>query len=252
MAGAAGRRAMQQRRRHAAGCLGRNVRPVNGSPVGVRSRSTAEPDLERVRRPTLWQRRALRRVVKAAHKRPGEPLSSEDWAAYLPYAAQPSSRAWMGFLRSLPHNPRCEGCGAPFAGLGAPREAAGLPALAQEPGCVRDLRRARAAGRGNDGGGRHVRRSARLHGALGGCRSRGVSALLRRFYACAEEVLFPEALIDKLIGDEVMALYLALSTRSAAPPRTGGVRACGPDSIFSVVSLLPRPSCGRRHEPTCG
>ena len=35
-----------------------------------------------------------------------------------------------------------------------------------------------------------------------------MSALLRRFYACAEDVLFPEALIDKLIGDEVMALYL--------------------------------------------
>ena len=35
-----------------------------------------------------------------------------------------------------------------------------------------------------------------------------VSLLLRRFYRCAEDVLFPEAVIDKLIGDEVMALYL--------------------------------------------
>ena len=35
-----------------------------------------------------------------------------------------------------------------------------------------------------------------------------VSAKLRRFYACAEKVFFPEALIDKLIGDEVMALYV--------------------------------------------
>ena len=32
--------------------------------------------------------------------------------------------------------------------------------------------------------------------------------MLRRFYRCAEDVLFPDALIDKLIGDEVMALYL--------------------------------------------
>jgi adenylate cyclase len=32
--------------------------------------------------------------------------------------------------------------------------------------------------------------------------------LLRRFYRSAEDVLFPEAVIDKLIGDEVMALYL--------------------------------------------
>jgi adenylate cyclase len=34
------------------------------------------------------------------------------------------------------------------------------------------------------------------------------SSLLRRFYRCAEDVLFPDAVIDKLIGDEVMALYL--------------------------------------------
>jgi adenylate cyclase len=34
------------------------------------------------------------------------------------------------------------------------------------------------------------------------------SKVLRRFYRCAEDVLFPDAVIDKLIGDEVMALYL--------------------------------------------
>jgi adenylate cyclase len=35
-----------------------------------------------------------------------------------------------------------------------------------------------------------------------------VPLVLRRFYRCAEDVLFPDAVIDKLIGDEVMALYL--------------------------------------------
>ena len=35
-----------------------------------------------------------------------------------------------------------------------------------------------------------------------------VSRVLRRFYRHAEEVLFPDAIIDKLIGDEVMALYI--------------------------------------------
>ena len=35
-----------------------------------------------------------------------------------------------------------------------------------------------------------------------------VANVLRRFYSCAEDVLFPDAVIDKLIGDEVMALYL--------------------------------------------
>jgi adenylate cyclase len=39
------------------------------------------------------------------------------------------------------------------------------------------------------------------------------SKLLRRFYRAAEDVLFPVAVIDKLIGDEVMALYLPILTR---------------------------------------
>jgi adenylate cyclase len=34
------------------------------------------------------------------------------------------------------------------------------------------------------------------------------STVLRQFYRCAEDVLFPKAVIDKLIGDEVMALFL--------------------------------------------
>jgi class 3 adenylate cyclase len=49
------------------------------------------------------------------------------------------------------------------------------------------------------------------------------SRLLRRFYRCAEDVLFPDAVIDKLIGDEVMALYLPdlkpWMTRDEVPER---------------------------------
>jgi adenylate cyclase len=47
-----------------------------------------------------------------------------------------------------------------------------------------------------------------------------ISLLLRRFYACAEDVLFPEAVIDKLIGDEVMALYLPMYGGLDDPART--------------------------------
>jgi adenylate cyclase len=46
-----------------------------------------------------------------------------------------------------------------------------------------------------------------------------VSRILRRFYGCAEKALFPEAIIDKLIGDEVMALYLAPVLPKADIPR---------------------------------
>ncbi len=43
------------------------------------------------------------------------------------------------------------------------------------------------------------------------------SIVLRRFYHCAEHVLFPDAVIDKLIGDEVMALYLPVIKRTMTP-----------------------------------
>jgi adenylate cyclase len=43
------------------------------------------------------------------------------------------------------------------------------------------------------------------------------SIVLRRFYRCAEDVLFPDAVIDKLIGDEVMALYLPILKRAMSP-----------------------------------
>jgi len=36
----------------------------------------------------------------------------------------------------------------------------------------------------------------------------GVAGLLNRFYSCASEILSRSAIVDKLVGDEVMALYL--------------------------------------------
>ena len=51
---------------------------------------------------------------------------------------------------------------------------------------------------------------------------REVSDMLRRFYKCAEGRLFPEALIDKLIGDEVMALYLPSCVPTSPTTRSSG------------------------------
>jgi adenylate cyclase len=168
-----------------------------------------QPDLEPVRRRTLWQRLMLRRLFKTARKRPEEPLSSEDWAAYFFYVAQPSSRAWMALLRSLPRSPRCGMCGAPFAGLGARllRPLGYRPSRKNPNMCATCIELAPPGGMTMDVGVMFA--DLRGFTALSeGTDPKEVSALLRRFYACAEEVLFPEALIDKLIGDEVMAVYL--------------------------------------------
>jgi adenylate cyclase len=158
---------------------------------------------------TLWQRLAVRETKKAAGKDPDAPLSSEDWAAAYRLEQGLIPRSVHRLWRALPHGPRCGRCGAPFAGVGRfvvrplgyrpSRKNPNLCATCVEtspPGGMKmqtgvlfaDLRGFTAQSEGSD--------------------PEEVSRVLRRFYRCAEDVLFPEAVIDKLIGDEVMALYL--------------------------------------------
>jgi adenylate cyclase len=158
---------------------------------------------------TFLQRRALRDLARAARKRPGEPLAPDDWGAYWAFGAQPTNRAFKRILRSLPSSPRCGYCGAPFAGPGKhlvaplgyrpsrknPNLCSVCVELAPPGGMTLEAGVLFADLRG------FTALSERAHPAQ-------ASAVLRRFYACAEKVLFPEALIDKVMGDEVMALYV--------------------------------------------
>ena len=109
----------------------------------------------------------------------------------------------------MPSSPRCLYCGAPFAGVGSrvvsplgyrpsrknPNLCAVCVELAPPGGMTMEIGVLFADLRG-------FTSESELQSPL------EVSAKLRRFYAHAEKVLFPEALIDKLIGDEVMALYV--------------------------------------------
>ncbi len=169
----------------------------------------ADADLPPAQRPTFFQRRALRRLAKIARKRQGERLTSEDWAAYYYFGTEPGVRAWNRLVRSLPHGPRCEKCGAPFSGVGGRL----LKPLGYRPSrknpfvCATCVELAPPGGMTIEVGVMFA--DLRGFTALSERTDpEEVSSLLRRFYACAEDVLFPEALIDKLIGDEVMALYL--------------------------------------------
>jgi adenylate cyclase len=155
------------------------------------------------------QRKARRRVLKAARRKDGEPLAPEDWAVFFELASSPSSQRFMRALQALPKSPRCGICGAPFAGAGARlvrplgyRQSRKNPNICDT--CVE----------ASPPGGMTMTTGV-LFADIRGFTSlsersdpAAVSALLRRFYAAAEDVLFPEAVIDKLIGDEVMALYL--------------------------------------------
>jgi adenylate cyclase len=109
----------------------------------------------------------------------------------------------------LPASPRCSMCGAPFAGVGR-LIAAPLgyrPSRKNPHLCVTCVEASPPGGVTVDTGVLF----ADLRGFTAqseGRTPRETSELLRRFYKCAEDTFFPEAIIDKVIGDEVMALYL--------------------------------------------
>ncbi len=172
------------------------------------------------KRLNLSQRAASRRLRRAVRKQKGEPLSSADWAAYFELASDPTGRTARRLLASLPSSPRCGICGAPFAGFGAHllrplgyRQSRKSPNL-----CAVCVESAPPGGMTTEAGVLF----ADIRGFTSLSEQRDpeeVSALLRSFYRNAERVLFPEAIIDKLIGDEVMALYLPMYGRfeEAAP-----------------------------------
>jgi adenylate cyclase len=139
------------------------------------------------RRLTFLQRRALKDLVKFARKGKGEPLTPADWESYWRFGSQPTNRAIKRMLRALPSRKN-------------PNICAMCIELAPPGGMTTDV--------------------GVLFADLRGFTSRSESITptkaseeLRAFYAHAEEVFFPEAIIDKLIGDEVMALYLPIFVR---------------------------------------
>ena len=158
---------------------------------------------------TLWQRLGIRELRRKAGRRDGEPLQPEDWEVAWRMHATGMGGVVAWFLRVLPTSPRCGVCAAPFGGLG--RYIAGplgyRPSRKNPTVCSVCVEFSPPGGMKMPTG--------VLFADLRGFTARfdggdpaEASALLRRFYRCAEDVLFPDAVIDKLIGDEVMAIYL--------------------------------------------
>jgi adenylate cyclase len=167
---------------------------------------------------TLSQKVGLRQVRRKAGKRRDEPLSSEDWAAWAQLNDIPINRALHRLWRALPSSPRCGICAAPFAGLGRwiVRPFGFQPSRKNPTLCA-------ACVESSPPGGMKMQAGV-LFADLRGFTARfdggdpeEASVVLRRFYRCAEDVLFPDAVIDKLIGDEVMALYLPDFKRTISP-----------------------------------
>src|SRR5262249_17316947 len=143
------------------------------------------------------------------NKARGEPLSSEDWAAWFELNKSGPARAIKWVWRALPSGPRCGICCAPFAGPGrfVVRPLGFRPSRKNPTICATCVEASPPGGT--------TLYTGVLFADLRGFTARTettdaaeVAGLLRRFYGCAERVLFPEAIIDKVVGDQVMALYL--------------------------------------------
>ena len=152
---------------------------------------------------------AVRQLRRKAGRDDGEPLRPEDWEVAWRMHETGLGGAVASLFRILPHGPRCGVCAAPFAGPG--RLIVGP--LGYRPSRKNPTVCATCVEFSPPGG--MTMNTGVLFADLRGFTARfdgadpaEASSVLRRFYRCAEDVLFPDAVIDKLIGDEVMALYL--------------------------------------------
>jgi len=135
--------------------------------------------------------------------------AKERWRRILIEGHRPM-RILHTIFRHLPGPPRCKGCYNPFGGIGG--KFAGLlgftPSRKNPNLCARCCDRLPPGGaevdiavlfadvRGSTSIGEHLQPGA-------------FATLMNRFYAAATEVLIAhDAIIDKLIGDEVMALFI--------------------------------------------
>lgn len=123
-------------------------------------------------------------------------------------------RAFMRVMRRLPAEPRCRLCNAPYGGIGGQimRRFGFGPSRKNPTLCNTCFEKAPMGGVDMEIG--------VLFADVRGFTSLAertpideVAQLLNRFYAAASSVLTRSALIDKFVGDEVMALYLPLLLR---------------------------------------
>jgi adenylate cyclase len=138
------------------------------------------------------------------------PKTEFDWLAILD-GTDSRFRRYRNILRRIPHGPRCKMCSAPFAGPGAPfMRAMGRGRWAKNPNYCGDC----VTWLGDHHGGAEIELSfvfADIRGSTGlGERlsPRDFSDLLNRFYdVAARAVIEHEGLVDKFVGDEIVAFF---------------------------------------------
>ena len=148
------------------------------------------------------------------------PTTDPQWRAILE-GTSGQFGSWRNWLRMIPSSPRCKMCAAPFAGPGAPiMRLMDRSPWAKSPNicgfCFKALERAR--------GGAEIELTllfADVRGSTSLAETMGAGAfrkLLDRFYHEATRVLLAhDSVIDKYVGDEVVALFIPALTGTAHP-----------------------------------
>lgn len=180
-------------------------------------------------------------MEQARPEPPTPPASDERWRTML-LDPSPFLRRRRFFTR-IPSAPRCKMCAAPFGGVGGP--IARLLGSSPWPHNPKYCRRCFATLQANRGGAEiecsllfaDVRGSTPL---AEGMRPREFSRLMGRFYVAATQVLVEhDAIVDRFVGDEVVALFIpamageaharrAIAAAQALLRRTGYADAAGP------------------------
>ena len=163
-----------------------------------------------------------------------------DWQALLVDGYEPLKKAQRVFRR-LPRDPRCKLCQNPFAGVGGkPSGSIGRKPSRKNPNlCQYCFDQLPSGGIEIDIG--VVFADVRGSTALGERSSATEFAgRLNRFYATATEVLIRhDGLVDKLIGDEVMGLFICGLAGPTTVARPRWPRSTSPQAVDDCRSASP-------------
>lgn len=136
-------------------------------------------------------------------------MSDAGDAAFFRALESHRGRMFTGLMRGLPSDPRCAVCRAPYGGVGG-RIMGRLgfgPSRKNPRLCSMCFERAPMGGVDMDVG--VLFADVRGFTSLAARETPdGIVALMNRFYAAAVGVVCEHAIVDKLVGDQVMALYL--------------------------------------------
>ena len=139
----------------------------------------------------------------------GAQINQDEWELFFRQFGNHAYRGAVRLLSRIPSEPRCEACGSPFSGFGgAMMRAVGKGPSRKNPRwCNRCFELSPHGGATLTIGVlfADIRGSTAL---AEGISPQQMADTLNRFYGAATQVIVRHGLVDKLIGDEVMGMYI--------------------------------------------